>query len=191
VIAALPPPCALLAAEKRPRYGDVDGDGRRDRVTIRGRRCTTLVVQARRGTYSIRLGREYSNNAYPPTISALAPLDRHRGREIVAAVDYGACSQWLHVFTLRRGRLVQMRIPGDGYFYTWACGSGFGSLDCFGPGVLFAWGGSPRRRERTVTVQVYRARGNAFRAVGRRVVRIRYRADGRSVFPGGLFEHCR
>jgi hypothetical protein len=168
--------------------GDVDGDGRADRVSLDGKRCTLLVVRARGRTYSVRL----RSDMLGPEVEKLAPLDARRGDEIVVAVDHGACSDWLHVFTFRRGRLVQMRIPGDGYFYYIQCGSGFGGLDCLARGTVFAWGMIPHGRpQRRTTIRIYRARRTRFVFVGQRVIRIRYRANGATLFPGGLFDHCR
>jgi hypothetical protein len=191
VIAALPPPCPPAIAERTivALTGDVDGDAYDDRVSLRGRRCLTLVVRTQRRTFVIRLKRKSdSSGAVPPVLAALPPIDRVRGAEIVLSIDYGPCSTWYRVYAVRRSGLVQLRIPG-GYFYLRAC-SPISGVDCLRRGVVFTWTASPTTRVKRLVVRTYGVRGNRFRVVARRTLRPRY-AGNRITYPGSLFEHCR
>ena len=125
--ASCPPPAALLA-ESRPvaetLVGDVDGDGRRDRVGLRvvpreRLACGVLIVaRTARGTqvarvhyspgYSLTAGDVVRNFRFP-LLNGLYRLDRRPGLEIVVTAWEGASNSFLELFAVRSGRLVRLR----------------------------------------------------------------------------------
>jgi hypothetical protein len=102
--------------------GDLDGDGKADRVTMAIRPAQShacvyaLVVHSASGTRRYGLGtRNYGPGrtgsvepADAPTLDGLARIDRRPGFEIVADIWQGASTAFAAVFTVRSGRLVEM-----------------------------------------------------------------------------------
>ena len=106
--------------------GDVDGDGRRDRVSLRiaprARLACGVLLVARtgRGTQVVRV--RYDPNSpgtagdlvrYErfPLLNGLYRLDGRRGLEIVVTAEEGASNSFLQLFAVRSGRLIRLR-PG-------------------------------------------------------------------------------
>ena len=98
--------------------GDVDGDGRSDRVSLFVDRtaepgCVALVVVRDRdgidaaalddGLISFELGL--------PRVSSLVDIDSARGLEIVIDVAQGASTAFVGVFSMASGRLERVRPP--------------------------------------------------------------------------------
>jgi hypothetical protein len=101
--------------------GDVDGDGRRDRVTIhyapRARAtCGFLVVvKTRHRTYAavlpapdkgiVRTARDYARTYPEPALGALVRI-RHQGSTVVVPISHGASTVQAKPYWIYRGRLV-------------------------------------------------------------------------------------
>ncbi len=98
--------------------GDIDGDGRSDRVSLFVDRtaepgCVALVVVRDRdgidavalndGLISFELGL--------PRVSSLVDIDSARGLEIVIDVAQGASTAFVGVFSMASGRLERVRPP--------------------------------------------------------------------------------
>jgi hypothetical protein len=127
--------------------GDIDGDGRRDRVSIRfaprlNTECGIIVaVKTARGVKAARVS--YGNEAgkFPrtsdfirlstfPFLSGLYRLDRRGGFEVVVTSWEGASTSILKAFTFYRGRLVQVRPPSRDGLWSGGCCGGSTGLDC-------------------------------------------------------------
>lgn len=97
---------------------DVDGDGRRDTVTLTPIRADgdpavkVSVTTARRATSSLVVGTPwlYGNPAW----HGAADLDGARGAELVLHSGFGAHTQFWRVLTWRDGRLVSESDPSSG-----------------------------------------------------------------------------
>jgi hypothetical protein len=161
--------------------GDVDGDGARDRVFVRvddwaPARCMLhLVVRRRHGRPLVArlrppmVSAEANRQLTWPTVAGLAEIDKQRGAEIVATVDAGASTFFLGVFTVRRNRLIRMRIPGYAQTFSSLGSLGYYSgVDCVGDLVVAT---DVDRTVRPVTVQ-----RRFFRVVGTRFVLVKRRA---------------
>ena len=98
--------------------GDIDGDGRSDRVSLFVDRtaepgCRALVVVRDRegieaaalddGLISFELGL--------PRVSSLADIDSEEGLEVVVDVAAGASTAFVGVFSMASGRLASVRLP--------------------------------------------------------------------------------
>ena len=141
---------AVVAAADASRglRGDVDGDGRSVRVVVvtrrpRPLRCRYfLVVLGARAMYvhTIREGlipaaMQRRVDGAMAWLTALAPIDRRAGAEIVVTLDRGAASSGVGVYTARGRRLVPMRVvrpqPNPrGLFWEWNSGGRVGVVDC-------------------------------------------------------------
>jgi hypothetical protein len=102
----------------RPLKGDVDGDGRADRVTLRvaGRRpprCRhLLVVEPAAGATVTAAVKPLSWPGTDPRLLLLAGIDGRDGVEPVVSLSPAAVYRPGAVFTLRGGRLARMRVQG-------------------------------------------------------------------------------
>jgi hypothetical protein len=126
--ASCSPPAALLAESRavaETLVGDVDGDGRRDRVGLRVAprarlACGVfLVARTARGTLvtrvhylpsDLRTAGELVRYFRLPLLNGLYGLDRRPGLEVVVTVEEGAAKS-LELFAVRSGRLLRLR-PG-------------------------------------------------------------------------------
>jgi hypothetical protein len=127
--APCPAPTTLLAQAKpvaETLVGDVDGDGRRDRVGLRVAprarlACGVLLVaRTARGTQVARV-RYTPTETRPagdvvrdfrfPLLNGLYRLDRRPGLEMVVTADEGASNSFPELFAIRSGRLLRLR-PG-------------------------------------------------------------------------------
>jgi hypothetical protein len=139
--------------------GDIDGDGRRDRVTIRfapqlNAECGIIVaVKTGRGVKAARLSYGSEAGKFPrtsdfirlstfPFLNGLYRLDRRGGFEIVVTSWEGASTSILKVFTFNRGRLVEVRPPSRDGLWWGGCCSGSTGLDC-AAGMLRITSASP------------------------------------------------
>jgi hypothetical protein len=143
-------PAVLAASRPAPTpalVADVDGDGSRDRVTIRfaprlWTNCGILVVVAtRQGVKPARVPYGSEAGKFPrtdqfigrstfPFLNGLYRIDRRPGLEIVLTSWAGASTSILHMFTFTQGRLVHVRAPTpDGLWEGGCCGESTG-LDC-------------------------------------------------------------
>ena len=106
--------------------GDVDGDGRRDRVSLRiaprARLACGVLLVARTGR-GTQMARVHYDRISPgtagdlvryerfPLLNGLYRLDGRRGLEIVVTAEEGASNSFLQIFAVRSGRLIRLR-PG-------------------------------------------------------------------------------
>jgi hypothetical protein len=94
--------------------GDVDGDGRADRVTLRAaRRCRhRLVVEPAAGRRVSAAVRPLPWPGTNPRLLLLAEIDGRAGVEPVVALSPAAVYRPGAVYALRDGRLARMRLQG-------------------------------------------------------------------------------
>ena len=100
--------------------GDVDGDGRRDRVSVLRRGaagCPLLVVRGSRiGDRSVEihqhgLEQPWPDRTSPPYLAALARIGKGKRAEAVVVTSRGASTYSVAVFGFLRDRLVRYVIP--------------------------------------------------------------------------------
>ena len=121
---AAPPAPAVSAARPVVRRVDVDGDGRADTVSLALTRSMpntyrfTLTVRPARGraaTLPVTIGR-YREDLTPAMVwHGAAPLDGVAGEDVV--LDLGGAVgdfSWLHAYSWRSGRFVNLPAPGAG-----------------------------------------------------------------------------
>jgi hypothetical protein len=188
-VAAAASPCpAHPATQGQVRssfVGDVDGDGAPDRVFVsvdadaRPRCALHLVVVPRSGRPLLARLRPPALDRYSlrtsgwPRVVELVDIDERPGAEIVFTDHAGASTAFLGVFTVRRGRLVGMRLPpGSGNVFAVSPGPYFGSVDCIG-GLVVSTTAELRGAWVLVDRRFYRVTGDAFRLVQARRFRLR------------------
>lgn len=126
--------------------GDVDGDGRRDRVTItHAPRAPTTCgffalartangnVAARLPLYEgkIRRAGDYATAYREPTVMALAAVDGKLGLEIVVRLWHGASHVGGALLTVRDAHLLPMRLAGRDAEWVWGGGVASNNhIDC-------------------------------------------------------------
>jgi hypothetical protein len=114
--AAVPaaPPACEYHVKGTALKGDVDGDGRADRVTLRkARRCRhQLVVEPAAGETVTATVRPLPWPGTNPRLLLLAQVDGRDGVEPVVSLSPAAVYRPGAVFTLHDGRLAQMRLAG-------------------------------------------------------------------------------
>jgi hypothetical protein len=109
---------ASYRAEGKELVGDVDGDGRDDRVTLRAdeerpARCRyVLVVESAAGDASVAPVAPLPWPGTDPGLLLLAEIDGRSGVEPVIALSPAAVYQPGAVFTMGDGRLTRMRLLG-------------------------------------------------------------------------------
>ena len=182
MIAACPPVAhaAALPAIRAPLHADVDGDGRRDVVTIRVARraplsCGVLLTVRTRGvTRAARVFYEHGKfatagalveNLTYPFVNAAYALDRRRGLELVVTSWEGASNSFLQLYAWRHGRLVRLRLPASQEGLSWGgFAAAYGGIDC------------DRGRIRVTSAWLVRGRrwsvGRTFYDVGERSLRL-------------------
>jgi hypothetical protein len=150
-------------------HGDVDGDGRADRVTLRWDRrrpgaCRHMLVVR---TASGRLAAPVKPLPWPgtaPRLLLVAEIDGRAGVEPVVSVSPANVYRPGAVFAVRRGKLVRLRLgrsnlfPLDDEFPT--------GVDCAGePGQIEVITGQVAEDDSfwDVKREIYRARGRRFR----------------------------
>ena len=135
--------------------GDVDGDGRRDTVTIRRAarapaRCYWFVAVATgHGTLSHALESNSHVSDLLPAVARLARVHRH-GLAVVAEVEHGASTGTAAVLVVAHGRLALVPAPpGLGFYYNGSV-THLNAVDCFeaptAAGSSSAARGCPPRR---------------------------------------------
>jgi hypothetical protein len=99
--------------------GDVDGDGRSDRVTLRAGarqppRCRhVLVVETGPGSTAVGIVKPLTWPGTDPQLLLLAQIDGHPGLEPVVELSPAAVYRPGAVFTMRRAELVRMRLEAE------------------------------------------------------------------------------
>lgn len=175
-----------------PLRGDVDGDGRPDRVLITHapRAPTTcgffVVARTSRGDRAARLklyegkvtrAGDYARWYREPSVVSLAAVDRGPGLEILVRLWHGASRVGGALLTVRGTRLVPMRIAGSrDVQWVWGGGViGHSHIDCvYGRASGFvAISGEWAERDGTVgrSRVLFRAEGTTFWIVRSRVRR--------------------
>jgi hypothetical protein len=160
--------------------GDVDGDGAKDEVRIEGRR---LIVRTGDDEFTLKV----ATRDRPPFVNGLAAIDRRRGLEIVATLEYGASTAFASVFGMHGGRLIRFTLPASAPQPSFAYGgtvTHFDGVDCARPGVVVATSIS----EATVGERTYEITKTRFRLVGTR--KSKQRPGSNPVFADPAFPSC-
>jgi hypothetical protein len=105
----------------RALRGDVDGDGRQDRVTVRvdrerPRSCRHVVVAELRGDAIVAPVKPLPWYGTDPRLLLLAEIDGRPGLETVVSMSPAAVYRPGRVFAIRDGELETMRLAGTGLF---------------------------------------------------------------------------
>ncbi len=197
--------CRSTIDPRCPMFGDVDGDGRTDRVSIsRVHTCRfALVVRTRTRTLRAPLrpfcekGSDRWSEGFPRVV-ALRPMDRRPGLEPEVLMWHGASNAGVRFFTARAGRLLPFRIVPEPLTHThdeWNIG-GFAAAsslhDCLRPHFVGVLSAVYDGKLWTVEGAIYRAVGGAFVRVSARRHHARRMPESRTwpYVHGDGFEHC-
>ena len=169
---------ATYRAKGKELVGDVDGDGRDDRVSLREdeerpTRCgAVLVVESAAGHASVASVAPLPWPGTDPDLLLLAEIDGRPGVEPVIALSPAAVYQPGAVFTMGDGRLTRMRLlgtdPDDLFPFYDEFPAG---VDCAAePGTLVVTfgdlaGGGTDDGHWEITRTLFRAAGSAFERV--------------------------
>jgi hypothetical protein len=198
--------CRSTIDPRCPMFGDVDGDGRRDRVSIsRLNPCRfALVVRTRTRTLRTPL-RPFCgkpSEVWPsgfPRVIALRPMNRQPGLEPEVLMWRGASNAGVRFFTARAGRLLPVRIEPEPLTHThdeWDIGgfaAAFSVHDCLRPHVVGVLSAGSDGKRWTIEAALYRAVDDAFVRVSARRHHARVPPDTSHTWPhvhGDGFEHC-
>ncbi len=121
--------------------GDVDGDGRPDRVYVaaaEGNPCDLLLVLEGAAyssqRFEIPCEKRGEAIAMPPFVKVLADIDRVPGLEILVEIGHGASRTFARLFTIRDRRVHPMTIEGQTdrltIEYGGSAGTGETFVDC-------------------------------------------------------------
>lgn len=139
-----PSPACEYRVKGKALQGDVDGDGRADRITLRAaRRCRhRIVVEPAAGDTLTAAVRPLPWPGTDPRLLLLAQVDGRGGVEPVVSLSPAAVYRPGAVFTLHEGRLARMRLAGSRLF---PLDDEFpADVDCTGePGTLVVTVGEP------------------------------------------------
>jgi hypothetical protein len=187
----------------RALLGDVDGDGRADRVTLRVDRtrpasCRHIVVVELRGGNAIAPVRPLSWPGTDPELLLLAEIDGRPGLEPVITLSPFNVYRPGAVFAARGGALSRMRLAGVDPADLFPLDDEFpAGVDCAGePGTIVVTHGNLARgtdRFWEIRRTVYRASGSRFRPVGARRFRVEVGPDAAKRWPelaGRPFRSC-
>lgn len=183
--------CGPSTIKGKARSGDVDGDGRADRVTLRRNRCRhRLVVELRAGTtVRIRI-RPLSWPGTNPRLIKLAEIDGRPGLEPVVSLSPANVYRPGAVYSLRNDKLRRLRrtdaeppglFPLDDEFPA--------DSDCGAdPGTVVVTVGEPADPDThwDVTRTTYRAHGRRLEPVATE----RFRAEVGTEIGGRPFRSC-
>jgi hypothetical protein len=204
-VAAQPISVSCSAADPRcPIYGDVDGDGARDRVSVRrlGPCRFSLVVRTAQRIIEAPLRPPCGkpSEVWPsgfPRVIALRPMDGHRGLEPEVMMWHGASNYGVRFFTARGRRLVPMRIePETGLRDEWNVGGfaeAFSLHDCTRPHVVGVLSVYWFKGKYTEGGETYAVDGTRFVRTAVRARRARRLGSLHAVWPrvpGDDFAHC-
>jgi hypothetical protein len=135
------------AASPSPaRDGDVDGDGRVDRVTVvqSGGGWRLTAIMTRLGTQSLQLA---GTTRSAPSVEGVVDLDHDGHAEVSLLVDHGASTSFSSIVRLVGKRLVQLKGP-DGTIAKLDSGGSVTHIAVWGcrasgsPGQLWQWAGT-------------------------------------------------
>jgi hypothetical protein len=123
-----------------PLVGDLDGDGRPERVQVYATQedpCDlALVTQGsmRSANFSVDCVKPSEVEGAPPFVEVLAPIDRVPGLEVVVQTSHGASHEFARLFTVRHAGLVPVEVDGQPdrltIVYYGSAGTGSTSIDC-------------------------------------------------------------
>jgi hypothetical protein len=170
-------PCSDLVSAYRTKgralMGDVDGDGRADRVTLRVNAmrppsCRHVLVVALRGGIATAPVRPLVWPGTNPQLLLLAEIDGRPGVEPVVAMSPANVYRPGAVFAARGGTLSRMRLETDASPELFPLDDEFpAGVDCAGdPGTIVVTHGNLERggdRYWEIRRTVYRASGSLFR----------------------------
>lgn len=154
-------PVAVPAAIPTTTHrADVDGDGRRDTVTVgqaSKQRLRVHVRTARGATSTLYIAQgEFGPWAPDKPYQGSAAFDGVHGQELFILYGMGAHTPWFKVLTWRNGRLYAARNPATG-------GMDWTPDAAYGYGVGYTAGGSTANRRLAVTDASRRGDGYAGR----------------------------
>jgi hypothetical protein len=180
----------------RALAGDVDGDGRVDRVTLRlddtlPPRCrNVLVVELRGGDAIVLPVTPLSWPGTDPRLTLLAEIDGQAGLEPVVELSPVAVYRPAAVFTMRAGELLRMRrdvdpkLPDDLFPVHDEFPSG---VDCAAkPGTIVVTVGNLGEHDDShwdITRSRYRAVGTRFKLVGEKRSRLEVGPEAKHRWP--------
>jgi hypothetical protein len=183
--------------------GDVDGDGRADRVTLRvdkqrPRRCRhLLVVRMRAGTAVSARVKPLPWPGTNPRLLLLAEIDGLAGLEPVVALSPAAAYRPGAVFTMRHRELARMRLeatsPSDLFPFYDEFPSG---VDCAAePGTIIATFGNVADNDAywDITRSLYRSAGIRFELVRKERFQVKVGPEAKRRWPelrGDPFLSC-
>lgn len=197
---------ATYRTKGKELVGDVDGDGREDRVSVRAdearpARCRyVLVVEIAAGTTIAAPVAPLSWPGTDPEVRLLAEVDGHPGFEPVVALSPAAVYQPGAVFTMRDDELRRMRLAGSESGDLFPFDDEFPTgVDCTGePGAIvvtfgdLADGGTDDRHWDIIR-SFYRAAGSGFERVREEEFRVEVGPDAERRWPelrGDPFLSC-
>jgi hypothetical protein len=169
---------AIGAIPRSSAVGDVDGDGRRDRVTVLrhwATGCPLLVVRgSRMGDRRVEihqhgLERPWPERSSPPYLVAIARIGKGKRAEAIVVTSRGASTYSVAVFGLLGRRLVRYvvphALPTDTFVVGGTARTTYG-VDCFHEAEVIA-GAADRLANGTYRIErtVYALRGRVFRPV--------------------------
>jgi len=196
--------CSATTDPRCPMFGDVNGDGQPDRVSVSRLGACRFALVVQTGTRTLRAPlRPFCDKPSEvwamgfPRVIALRPMNNRPGLEPEVLMWHGASNSGLRFFTVSKGRLVPVRIEPEVFPRDeWNVGGfalAFSVHDCIRPhvvGVLSAWYSA---RRWTFEGTVYRVSGTAFVRVSLRRHHARRLVDTRQMWPyvaGDEFRHC-
>ena len=197
---------ATYRAKGKELVGDVDGDGRDDRVSLRADEArpapcrSVLVVESAAGDVSVARVAPLPWPGTDPDLLLLVEIDGRSGLEPVIALSPAAVYQPGAVFTMGDGRLTRMRLLGTDADELFPFYDEFpAGVDCAAePGTLvvtfgdLADGGKDDRHWE-ITRTVFRAAGSGFERVRDRELLVEVGPEARQRWPevrGDPFRTC-
>lgn len=137
---------ARVAAKGAALRGDLDGNGQADTVVVTASyssppRCVFHLVarfeNGRVATASLPpscLDVQCMREVHWPAVEALAAIDRRPGAEIAVTTNAGASTLFLGIYTVRKHKLLRMRIPHSfqNTFPEFGSATNYYGVDCIG-----------------------------------------------------------
>lgn len=197
---------ATYRAKGKELVGDVDGDGREDRVSLRADEArpapcrSVLVVESAAGDASVAPVTPLQWPGTDPTLVLLAEIDGRSGVESVVALSPAAVYQPGAVFTMGDGELTRMRLLGTDADDLFPFYDEFpAGVDCAAePGAIVVTSGDLANegkddRHWEITRTVFRAAGSGFERVRDRELLVEVGSEAGQRWPevrGDPFRSC-
>jgi len=175
-------------------FGDVDGDGRSDRVWVRRVGPCRFALVVRTGQRdleaSLRPWCDKPSEVWPqgfPRVIALRPMNRARGFEPEVLMWHGASNYGLRFFAARGRRLLPMRIdPELNPRNEWNVGGfamAFSLHNCLRPHVVGVLQAGYFRRRWSIIGETYRVEDSRFVRTAIRSRKVRRLGETSSIWP--------